>query len=89
MFTKQATRQKNAVKNAIGIYSFLMLLLVSASSNAQCAMCRAALESEGNGVKAEAVNDGIVYLMIIPYLLVGVIGYFIYRTGKNLQKEKK
>ena len=42
-------------------------------------MCRAALESEGNGVKAEAVNDGIVYLMAIPYILVGAVGYYIYR----------
>ena len=52
-------------------------------SNAQCAMCRAALTSEGNETKAAAVNDGIVYLMIIPYLLVGAIGYYIYRMRKK------
>ena len=61
----------------------LSSLLFSISSSAQCAMCRAALESEGNGVKAEAVNDGIVYLMVIPYLLVGIIGLVIYKTGKK------
>jgi hypothetical protein len=49
------------------------------ASNAQCAMCRAALESEGNTAKAEAVNDGIVYLMAFPYLIVGVIGFAIYK----------
>jgi uncharacterized membrane protein len=49
-------------------------------------MCRAALEGEGNSAKAEAVNDGIVYLMAIPYVLVGVIGYYIYRT--QLSKKK-
>jgi hypothetical protein len=42
-------------------------------------MCRASLESEGNTAKAEAVNDGIVYLMIIPYVLVGVVGIVVYR----------
>jgi len=42
-------------------------------------MCRAALESEGNNNKAAAVNDGIVYLMVIPYLIVGFVGFFIYR----------
>lgn len=47
--------------------------------NAQCAMCRASLESEGNTAKAEAVNDGIVYLMVIPYVLVGVVGVVVYR----------
>lgn len=46
-------------------------------------MCRAALESEGNTVKAEAVNDGIVYLMAIPYLLVAFVGYAVYRVFKK------
>ena len=49
------------------------------SSQAQCAMCRASLESEGNVTKAEAVNDGIVYLMVIPYILVAIIGFIIYK----------
>lgn len=48
-------------------------------SEAQCAMCRASLESEGNVAKAEAVNDGIVYLMVIPYVLVAIIGFIIYK----------
>ena len=42
-------------------------------------MCRAVLETEEGGVKAEAVNDGIMYLMVFPYLLVGILGYMIYR----------
>ncbi len=63
----------------------LFSFLFSLSAHAQCAMCRAALESEEGGVKAEAVNDGIVYLMAIPYILVGVLGYAIYkmRYGKK------
>jgi uncharacterized membrane protein len=47
-------------------------------------MCRAVLESEeGSTKKAEAVNDGIVYLMAIPYVLVGVVGYFIYKSMRK------
>ncbi|WP_309641771.1 hypothetical protein [Flavobacterium sp.] len=67
--------------------TFLLLVscLFSLSMNAQCAMCRAALEGEGNVKKAEAVNDGIVYLMMIPYILVAVIGFVIY---KMYQKKK-
>jgi len=42
-------------------------------------MCRAAIESEGDTAKAQAVNDGIVYLMAIPYLLVAAVGYAVYR----------
>lgn len=61
--------------------------LLPIASKAQCAMCRAALETEEGGVKAEAVNDGIVYLMAIPYILVGVLGYAIYRLKYGKKKE--
>ena len=53
------------------------------SANAQCAMCRASLESTGDVAQAEAINDGIVYLMIIPYVLVALVGYGVYRIYLN------
>jgi len=62
---------------------FILFLFISFSSNAQCAMCRAALESEEGGRQAEAINDGIVYLMIIPYVLVAVGAYAIYKIRTN------
>ncbi|MFV8268622.1 hypothetical protein ACNQGP_01650 [Flavobacterium sp. GT2N3] len=62
---------------------FLVLNLFSLTANAQCAMCRAALTSKENTTKAAAVNDGIVYLMVIPYLLVAGIGFAIYRMKKK------
>ncbi|MFH7003980.1 hypothetical protein [Flavobacterium bizetiae] len=55
--------------------------------NAQCAMCRAALAGDSNTKKAEAVNNGIVYLMVIPYLLVVVIGILVYRMYKSKSKK--
>ncbi|MHC5200704.1 hypothetical protein [Myroides sp. LJL119] len=69
---------------------FLLVgFLATISANAQCAMCRAALETEEGGVKAEAVNDGIVYLMIFPYLLVGLAFFFTYRVYKGKSIAKK
>ena len=65
--------------------AFLFSIFYSLNSFSQCAMCRAVLETEEGGIKAEAVNDGIVYLMAFPYILVGVIGYVVY---KNRQKIK-
>jgi len=59
------------------------LLLVSIPVDAQCAMCRAVLESEEGQKTAEGVNNGIVYLMVIPYILMATVGYFIYRSKKN------
>lgn len=70
-------------KKTIFTLYLLFSIFYSLPSKAQCAMCRAAIESEGNGAKAEAINDGIVYLMIIPYLLIGAIGYAVYKMYKN------
>jgi hypothetical protein len=67
---------------------FLFLLgycFVPLATQAQCAMCRASLESTGNTSQAEAVNDGIVYLMIIPYVLVALVGFTIYKMYKKKQ----
>ncbi len=44
----------------------------------QCAMCRAVLESGADQKAAESLNDGIVYLMIIPYILGAFTLYFLY-----------
>lgn len=49
-------------------------------------MCRAVLESEEGQSTAKGVNDGIVYLMIIPYVLIAGIGIAIYM--KFSKKEK-
>ncbi|WP_204263150.1 FeoB-associated Cys-rich membrane protein [Spongiivirga citrea] len=46
-------------------------------------MCRAALESSGDNGLAEGINNGIVFLMAIPYILVAVVGYLIYRMVKK------
>ncbi|MGB1284813.1 MAG: hypothetical protein ACPG44_10190 [Polaribacter sp.] len=53
-------------------------------SLAQCAMCKAVVEN-GNETMAEGLNDGITYLMVVPYILVGVLFYFIYRHKKNVK----
>ncbi len=56
-------------------------------TNAQCAMCRAVLENEDGQNTAKGINDGIVYLMIIPYLLIGGLGYIIYLKFFKTKKE--
>ena len=61
----------------------IFFLLFSLEGFSQCAMCRAALETEETGMQAGAVNDGIVYLMAFPYILVGILGYVIYRTRQK------
>lgn len=59
------------------------LLLIPTDAEAQCAMCRAVLESESSGKAAEGINNGIVYLMAVPYVLVAGLFYFIYRKMRS------
>ncbi|MEO8235175.1 MAG: hypothetical protein ABI549_07150 [Flavobacterium sp.] len=65
------------------ILTLIAYCLLPIASNAQCAMCRASLESSGDVSQAEAVNDGIIYLMIIPYVLVVLIAFAVYRMYKK------
>lgn len=69
------------MKSKILLFIFSFLFFVS--TNAQCAMCRAVLESEEGQSAAEGINNGIIYLMIIPYILVAGVGYFVYRKIKG------
>ena len=63
------------------IVLFFLLLASTTSSFAQCAMCRQTAEqaSEGNTGIAEGLNTGIVYLMIMPYLLFLIGGLVFFR----------
>ncbi|WMI69411.1 hypothetical protein RBH95_03355 [Mangrovimonas sp. YM274] len=67
---------------------FCIGFLLSLNSFAQCAMCRAVLESEEGQSAAEGVNNGIVYLMAIPYILIGGLGFIIYYKFFRTQKSK-
>lgn len=73
------------------IVLIVLLVFIKLSGYAQCAMCRATLESDlaSGGTAGKGINDGIIYLMVFPYLLVGVVGYFVYKHyKKNKQTEQ-
>jgi len=59
-------------------FSLLHMNLVAYLMDFQCAMCRAVLESGADQKTAESLNDGIVYLMVIPYVLGALTLYFLY-----------
>ena len=59
-------------------FSVLHMNVVAYLMDFQCAMCRAVLESGADQKTAESLNDGIVYLMVIPYILGALTLYFLY-----------
>lgn len=70
------------------LFLLLVFLLVEFSASAQCAMCRAVLQSGDDQGIAEGINDGIVYLMAIPYILVGGVFFFVYKKMKESRISK-
>ncbi len=66
---------------------FAFLIAFGLNSYAQCAMCKAQLESNDGGV-GNGINSGIIFLMIIPYLLLItlLIVFFRGRLKKSLLK---
>ncbi|MBX2896146.1 MAG: hypothetical protein KF763_11930 [Cyclobacteriaceae bacterium] len=69
----------------------VMLASVQINTQAQCAMCRTTLEnnvSNGDIGIAAGINFGILYLFAAPYLIIGIIAFFWYRTSKNAGRKQ-
>ena len=74
--------------------NIILILLLAVASNytsAQCAMCKAAVESniETGGVKGAGLNDGILYLMSIPYILMLIFAIAFYYNKKTTNANRK
>ena len=66
---------------------FFLFLLAFQNADAQCAMCKAVVEAnlKSGGSIGAGLNDGILYLMAMPYISILVVGLIWY----NLKKEPK
>jgi len=66
----------------------LFTLAISPDAPAQCPMCKISAESnlKNGGTAGKGLNSGILYMLALPYLLVGTIGYVWY---KNRRKEEE
>ena len=67
----------------------LVLLLMAAvigGVDAQCVMCKAVAEdSAAEGAVGRGINQGILYIMAVPYILLGTIGYLIFKRWKFVE----
>jgi hypothetical protein len=70
-----------------------MVLTFAQDAWSQCAMCRATVENNvANGEIGigAGLNTGILYLFVLPYLGVAVLGYLWYKKSKeNASKYKR
>ncbi len=78
---------KFSLKFLLSLYA--LLVMAAGDLLAQCAMCRASVETNINedGIGfAEKLNTGILYLFVMPYLMAVVIGYFWYKKSRERRR---
>ncbi|TMM30499.1 hypothetical protein FDT66_06970 [Polaribacter aestuariivivens] len=66
------------------LLAIFLFFLALETTSAQCAMCKAVVEN-GDVSMAQGVNNGISYLMVFPYLLIGALFFTIYRYNKKIK----
>ena len=73
------------MKNKIILLSAIAVLFLTIDVNAQCAMCKAVVETnlESGDTKGVGLNNGILYLMAIPYIAALVFAIFYYIQNKK------
>jgi hypothetical protein len=65
----------------------LFLFVLVGDSYAQCAMCKSVVESniDGGSAIGSGLNDGILYLMAMPYLALAIIAFTWLRYNKRIK----
>ena len=68
-----------------------LLCIISNLIHAQCAMCKAAVESnlDSGGLKGAGLNDGILFLMSMPYLAMLIFAIAFYYNKKTNNASRK
>lgn len=67
---------------------FILGIFLSLKSYSQCAMCKAVVEAnlESGDDIGSGLNEGILYLMSMPYLAVLLFGVFYYLQKRKTKK---
>ena len=70
--------------------ALLLLVLLTLGSmvdlEAQCVMCKAVAEdSAAEGAVGRGINQGILYIMAVPYVLLGILGYLVLKKWKLVE----
>lgn len=68
-----------SLKRCIPVILLMGLLLTSQTGSSQCSICTKTAQQMGHK-PAKALNAGIIYLMMAPLAIMGVVGF---RWWKN------
>lgn len=74
-----------AIKNCVIIACFLISLTFHHDVIAQCSMCTLNAENsvQHGNTQGKGLNNGILYLLAMPYLAVAAVGFIWYKRYRR------
>ncbi|NRB63246.1 MAG: hypothetical protein HRU40_09525 [Saprospiraceae bacterium] len=74
----------------LGMAITVSTVAVPSVAHAQCPMCKMSAESnlQNGGSAGKGLNNGILYMLATPYLLIGAVGYVWYRNRRRKEEEE-
>lgn len=68
----------------------LSLTAISVPSHAQCPMCKMSAEQnlKMGGTAGKGLNRGILFMLSMPYVIVGTLGFFWIRNRRKEGEEE-
>ena len=73
---------------AFAILAGVVVLMWAHSASAQCAMCVTALQNSADGKGlAESFGNGILFLLAVPYVVLGAVVWSVYRAYRKQSQQ--
>lgn len=69
----------------IFLLALQFLLFSTIAVNAQCSLCTKTAQQLGEK-PAQGMNSGILYLMVMPFAIVGFIGFRWWKNNKEIEE---
>lgn len=83
---------KTRILKWLSVLALAMTLSVATMPEvqAQCPMCRMSAESnlKNGGTDGKGLNNGILYMLATPYMIIGVIGFIWWRNRRKEGEEE-
>lgn len=80
----QIRLQRQIMTRWISVVMFGVLVGLPAQASAQCIMCRTALATPEGQAMIAGFQQGIAFLIALPFLAVGTIAYLAIRSQRRL-----
>lgn len=73
------------MKKCAAAICFLVLMMSSVGVLAQCSMCTLNAESsvQNGNTEGNGLNNGIMYLLAMPYIAVAAVGFIWYKKYRR------